>query len=110
MVLDHGGRATGQDTGSGGEFAFQRLPAAAEADQLAAEQPQRQPHLDTQPAQAAAAGAATLQGQIARLPAAQKPHPAADKWWSAMHANFTATVEVHGAVTSDVGTCQTAAM
>lgn len=94
MVLDRGRHATGQDTDSGGDFSFHTAPAAAETGPVAAGHLQQQRQQDAQLAQAAGDGAVTAQGQIARLPAMQQPRAAADKWWHAMHANFTASVEV----------------
>lgn len=93
MVLDPRRHATGQDTESGGDFSFRTAPAAADTGPVAAGQSQ-QWQLDAQLAQAAGNGTVTAQGQIARLPPMQQPRPAADEWWHAMHANFTATVKV----------------
>lgn len=93
MVLDPRRHATGQDTNSGGDSPSRTAPAAADTGPVAASQSQQR-QLDAQLAQAAGDGAVTAQGQLARLPAMQRPRPAADGWWHAMHSNFTATVKV----------------
>jgi hypothetical protein len=93
MVLDPRRHAIEQGTESGGDFSFDTAPAAADTGPVAAGQSQQR-QLDAQLAQAAGNGALTAQGQLARLPAMQQPRPAAEEWWPAMHANFTATVKV----------------